>query len=450
MRYLASLSVLALLAGFTAANAQTATNMQALQGLVPFSALNNSPEGKVVLARNYSTTGAIQTGAAAQPGLQPFAAQQAQAVRDAFITAGNATELADGLGTKLGAAYQARAVYTQGAGKPSFTSISPDIAALFAYTAKLAEVDSGTAKFFFANGTVNKSGQAASTAAMALMQSVGGATNVLGTAYGSQGADPLGNPRPFQTEMNLATFAAPDYFGNPSGNAAWLTGPAADLTKSPAFPSGHTVYGYTEATLLAIMVPERFTQEITRGAEYGNSRIILGAHYAVDVIAGRSLAWYDLAQLLAENRAYLNQKEGKTAPIGNYAVALKLAQGELRQVLEAGTGEGIAQAAAQDDSRFANGAANEAFYESTQTYGLPAAYPAEAAKPEDVWRKAPEAGYLLTAAFPYLSLKQADRILTATEGPGGGFLDNGSHFGVYSRLDLYKAGLAAKALAPKG
>jgi hypothetical protein len=32
----------------------------------------------------------------------------------------------------------------------------------------------------------------------------------------------------------------------------------------------------------------------------------------------------------------------------------------------------------------------------------------------------PEAGYLLTAAFPSLTLAQADAILTNTEGPGGG------------------------------
>jgi hypothetical protein len=52
--------------------------------------------------------------------------------------------------------------------------------------------------------------------------------------------------------------------------------------------------------------------------------------------------------------------------------------------------------------------------------------------------------YLLTAAFPNLTLAEADAILTETEGPGGGFLDDGSAFGVYSRLDLYRA--AEKAL----
>jgi len=66
-------------------------------------------------------------------------------------------------------------------------------------------------------------------------------------------------------------------------------------------------------------------------------------------------------------------------------------------------------------------------------------YPAQAAHQENVALKAPEAGWLLKAAFPHLTLAQADRILTETEGPGGGFLDNGSGFGVYSRLDLFKA-----------
>jgi hypothetical protein len=66
---------------------------------------------------------------------------------------------------------------------------------------------------------------------------------------------------------------------------------------------------------------------------------------------------------------------------------------------------------------------------------------------EDIGQLAPEAGYLLTVAFPSLALKEADRILTETEGPGGGFLDDGSAFGVYSRLNLYAASRrAAKSL----
>ena len=115
--------------------------------------------------------------------------------------------------------------------------------------------------------------------------------------------------------------------------------------------------------MLAILVPERYLQMITRGAEYGNSRIVVGAHYAMDVIAGRTLAYYDLSQLLADNPAYLNLKEGKADPIANYATAVKAAHVALIKALEAGAGEKISAAAADDSSRFANGAADEAFYE---------------------------------------------------------------------------------------
>ncbi len=70
---------------------------------------------------------------------------------------------------------------------------------------------------------------------------------------------------------------------------------------------------------------------------------------------------------------------------------------------------------------------------------------------ENVATLAPEAGYLLTIAFPSLNLAEADQILTETEGPGGGFLDNGvSSFGIYSRLNLYAAAsLAAERAAGK-
>ncbi len=465
MRYLSTISALALLAAAPAC-AQTANNLAALQGLAPFSALLNTDAGKAALDANYKVTGAIETGTANQPGLEPFAAQQARALRDAYITLGNGTQLADGLGSTLGGAYQAATPATIGQGKDGktvFTNISPNIGNLLVYSVISAELDSNAGKYFFANGTYQQGkppAVPASAAAMAFITAVNGKTDVMGKAYhlpaGSNGADPDGDSRPFQTEKKFLSYADPDYFGIPSSNTEWLDGAVPGtksmgmkLLTSPSFPSGHTAYGYTEGVLLAILVPARYPQEITRAAEYGNNRIVVGAHYSMDVIGGRTVALYNLAQLLSNNPAYINQKFPKTQPITDYGAAVTAARADLTKALETSTGTGIGTAARDDTSRFANASANEAFYESTQTYSLPVVYPAQAAKPEDVAKTAPEAGHLLTAAFPYLTLKQADNILTATEGPGGGFLDNGSHFGLYSRLDLYKASLQAEAAAPK-
>ncbi len=455
MRLTNSLSTLAMTAivafSAAAANAQTTTNLNALKGLAPFSALLNTPAGKAALAGNLRVTGEIQNGTSNMPALQPFPQQQAQALKDADVTSANGYQLADGLGTRLGGAYQS---LTKCSIKTSSvlncTNIAPNIATLIGYTFAVASADAMSGKYFFANEMIvkNKAAIPVSAAAMAIMKAEDGTTDVFGKAYdkpaGSPGADPFGDSRPFQTEPKVTKYADPDFFGDPSDNQVYLVGPAQDLIASPAFPSGHTVYGTSESLLFAIMVPERFPQMVTRGAEYGNSRIVLGAHYAMDVIGGRTLAYYDVAQLLAEKPAYLGLKEMKTTPVTNFQASLKAARTEFRSALAKACGGTIAACAAEDSSRFSNPAVNQAFYEATLTYGLPVVYPAQAGKTEDVAAIAPEAGTILQAAFPKLTLAQADHILTTTEGPGGGFLDNGSAFGVYSRLDLVKAGIAAQ------
>jgi hypothetical protein len=444
---LSAITALTLVAG--AADAQTAANLDALKGLTPFSVLLNSAAGKAALASNLRVTGDIQNGISRLPALQAFAQQQARALKDAQITGSDGYQLADGLGSKLGGAYQSLTSCSKSTGMmPDCTNISPAIANLIGYAFTLTGSDANSGKYFFANETaVNKDGaKPVSAAAAAIMKAAGGATDVYGRAYGkpagSAGADPAGNSRPFQTEARVTEYADPDFFGDPSNNQDYLTGPAQKLTASPAFPSGHTTYGTTESLLFAIMVPERFTQMVTRGAEYGNERIIIGAHYAMDVIGGRTLAYYDIAQMLSNKPDYVGQKAKKFASIGDFPAALKSAKAELRSGLEKACGS-ISACAADDRSRFNNPAANAAFYRATLTYGLPVVYPSMAGRTENIEIVAPEAGTLLQAAFPRLSLAEADHILTVTEGPGGGFLDDGSGFGVYSRLDLVDAGRQA-------
>jgi hypothetical protein len=430
-------------------SAQTANNLAVLRGLAPLTVLPNSPEGKAALAANFTVTGGIQTGALRQPTLLSFADQQQQALKDAFITDGNLAELADGLGTTLGSAYLARAHYTD---RQHFTSVSESVVDLITYTNATTRSDSDSGKFFFANATTNGKTPVSDEAA-GILKTIGGTPDVFGRDYGrpagSAGADAYGDSRPFQTEPSVVPIIGPDYFNVPSDNVVYNRGPIMNLIDSPSFPSGHTTYGYMGSLVLAILVPERYQQMITRASEYGNDRILMGAHYAMDVLGGRTLATYDLAHLLANDPAYMGRSLKGAPVITDYQAALKTARADLTAALQAGCGNTAQVCSREDTGRFNNPALNEASYGVTQTYGLPVVYPQNAEIVEDIGKLAPEAGYLLTIAFPFLTLEQADRILTETEGPGGGFLDNGSSFGVYSRLNLYAAAGKAIQLAPR-
>jgi hypothetical protein len=156
-----------------------------------------------------------------------------------------------------------------------------------------------------------------------------------------------------------------------------------------------------------------------------------------------------VAHLLANDPDYLGLPANGVAPIKDFQSAVKKARGELVSALQSGCENTIEVCAGEDIGRFSDAAATETLYNSTQTYNLPVVYPKNAGLREDVGKLAPKAGYLLTVAFPSLSLEEADKILTETEGPGGGFLDNGSEFGVFSRLNLYAAAVRAQQAAAK-
>lgn len=459
MRYVVGSGLAALcLVASASSFAQSAANLNALRGLAPFSRLLANPEGKAALDANLKVTGDIQSGAVHQPLLLPLPEQRLLALRDCFITDGNATQLADGLGSRIGGAYQARARY---ADHRTFTSVSPALARLIGYTNTVTKSDSNAGKYFFANGTVDGKKPVSDEAAAILAK---GTTDVFGKAYGrpagATGSNSHGNARPFQTLSFLTAYRGEDYFGAPSHSLDWLRGPNQDLLNSPAFPSGHTTYGTTESMILAILVPARYRQMVTRAAEYGNDRILVGAHYAMDVIGGRTTSLHALAHLLANDPAYVGQirtnpavldparaDTSKAVALADYPAVVKAARAEMEAFVAETCGKAVAACAAEDTSRFRDAAANAAFIASTQTYGLPVVHPETAGKTEDVAAVAPEAGHLLTAAFPELSLAEANRILTETQGPGGGFLDDGSEFGVYSRLNLYEAAGQAASLA---
>ena len=73
--------------------------------------------------------------------------------------------------------------------------------------------------------------------------------------------------------------------------------PRAALERSFDYPSGHTSWGTSVALVLAELMPARANHILERGREYGESRIICGAHNASAVTAGRQAAAAIVARL---------------------------------------------------------------------------------------------------------------------------------------------------------
>jgi membrane-associated phospholipid phosphatase len=73
--------------------------------------------------------------------------------------------------------------------------------------------------------------------------------------------------------------------------------PRAALEGSFDYPSGHTSWGTAVSLILAELMPDRASALLTRGRDYGDSRIICGAHNASAVAAGRVAAAAVVARL---------------------------------------------------------------------------------------------------------------------------------------------------------
>ncbi|MBJ7439328.1 MAG: phosphatase PAP2 family protein [Sphingopyxis sp.] len=64
-----------------------------------------------------------------------------------------------------------------------------------------------------------------------------------------------------------------------------------------SYPSGHTVYGWATALLLAQVAPQRASMILERGRDYALSRVICGYHFPTDTEAARAVASAVLARL---------------------------------------------------------------------------------------------------------------------------------------------------------
>ncbi|MDE7402124.1 MAG: phosphatase PAP2 family protein [Muribaculaceae bacterium] len=71
------------------------------------------------------------------------------------------------------------------------------------------------------------------------------------------------------------------------------------LRKNGSFPSGHTAIGWASALVLSEINPARKNEIMQRGYDFGQSRVICGAHFQSDVDAGRLVGSAVVAQLHA-------------------------------------------------------------------------------------------------------------------------------------------------------
>lgn len=167
-----------------------------------------------------------------------------------------------------------------------------------------------------------------------------------------------------------------------------------------SFPSGHTNTGYTDALLMAQMIPERFDALVTRGARYGYSRIVLGVHYPLDVMGSRMVAERNVAH-------YLNDAK--------YRALFNEARDQLRAALEKECGTTLAECAktAGKDDPYRDPAMGD-FYRFTMTYDLPQQ------KGEKQVLTVPDgAEVLLEAALPNLSAAQRRALMVKSALPAG-------------------------------
>ncbi|WKK62194.1 phosphatase PAP2 family protein [Corynebacterium sp. P3-F1] len=198
---------------------------------------------------------------------------------------------------------------------------------------------------------------------------------------------------------------------------------------SPSFPSGHTNQATWVTSILAYMVPEVAPQLHYRGALAGNSRIVLGVHYPLDVIGGRMSG-----QAAAADR--LNDPKMRNA--------IDQAAAELRSEIEWRTGKSIPDLVASDTPFISTQDAVKQYTE-WMDYGFDTIYDPNAAM--IVPQSAP---VLLANSYPGSDYGKRAGVLHATAGKAGNPLDWQGEGGSWQRLNLAKASAEAGSINPNG
>ena len=416
--------------------AQTVTNVNVLNLLAPFLGVNATPAGQQTLTNNLNSALAVNAVAAATPMIAAISISDKTIFGgpSTSITLGTGMSAAYGPGANIGGGLPVQQVQSSGGiapvqaygalgqlGNAFQSAVAPNRAAvpsvvtLLGNAYRLTSSDLGVAKYYFANGTTNGTTLAVAPPGYTLPTANGypnATSSVYDVAYGVTNTGPgqnlYGNSRPVQVRPSLVNAYDPTA----------ITG----LTGNPSFPSGHTNYGITNGILIGMLVPENYQAAVLRGSEYGNSRIALGVHYPLDIIASRAFASYDLAQMLTGNPTYASANLPATFAAARPALSAYLA------AQAAGLPCGSVAACAASNPYLASSLAtygtatpsaggpltsNGQIYQARQTYGLPTS----TAMPEPAPAGGPDASILL--ATVYGGSTTAARTLAPTGGISG-------------------------------
>ncbi len=228
-----------------------------------------------------------------------------------------------------------------------------------------------------------------------------------------------------------------------------------------------------------MLAPQYFQSMLLRGSEYGNSRIDLGVHYPLDIIASRSFVQYDLAQLLnaTSSSPYYNTNTVGSTTVLNLNGQFQTAASQFNQYLSsyvtansATLGCNTAANCAANNPYNAystatyayQGSTNSAIYQYRMTYGLPTYTFAQAPR-EMNDGQGNTAAILLSTLYGGQGNTQAQALANAVTGGtnGAGTVANlttgtinqiiyntegqalqafyGTQLGYWSRIDLYDA-----------
>lgn len=187
---------------------------------------------------------------------------------------------------------------------------------------------------------------------------------------------------------------------------------------TPSYPSGHTNKAAWTSTMMAMMLPEVAPQIEARASEAGQSRLVMGVHYPLDVMGGRMMG---------------NQAAADRWADPEFRPLILQAMKELRDELEYRCGDTIANCVAKDTPYMSTEAAVQQYTER-MTYDFKQIGP----KDQPVVVPARYAG-LLETQFPDMTEEQRNQILEQTAIDSGYPLDRTDGEGQHVRINLARA-----------